>query len=105
MIRVTVSYPNKPGGKFDFDYYTTKHMKLVKDKFGPMGLAKTEVDKGVTGMPAGAPPQPYVAIGHMVFNSLGDFLKAEQAHGKDLGADIPNFTNIEPQFQISEIVA
>lgn len=105
MIKVTVLYANKPGGKFDFDYYTTKHMKLVKDKFGPMGLVKTEVDKGVTEMPAGAPPQPYVAIGHMIFNALGDFLKAEKAHGKDLGADIPNFTNIEPQFQISEIIA
>jgi uncharacterized protein (TIGR02118 family) len=105
MIRVTVLYANKPGGKFDFAYYTNKHMKLVKEKFGPMGLVRTEVDKGVGGMPAGAPPQPYVALGHMVFNSLGDFLKAEKVHGGALGADVPNFTNIEPQFQISEIVA
>jgi uncharacterized protein (TIGR02118 family) len=104
MIRVTVSYANKPGGKFDFDYYVTKHMKLVKEKFGPMGLVKTEVDKGLAGGAPGA-PAPYVAIGHMVFNSIDDFLKANQAHSGDLGADIPNFTNIEPQFQISEIVA
>ena len=104
MIRVTVSYTNKPGGKFDFDYYTTKHMKLVHEKFGPVGLVKTEVDKGLAGGAPGA-PAPYVAIGHMVFNSIEDFQKAEQAHGQDLGADIPNFTNIEPQFQISEIVA
>jgi uncharacterized protein (TIGR02118 family) len=105
MIRVTVLYPNKPGGKFDFDYYLNKHMKLVHDKFGPMGLVKTEVEKGLAGGAPGAPPQPYVALGHMMFNSLGDFLKANEAHGKDLGADVPNFTNIEPQFQISEIVA
>jgi uncharacterized protein (TIGR02118 family) len=104
MIKVTVLYANKPGGKFDFDYYIKKHMKLVKDKFGPMGLVKTEVDKGLGGRGPGA-PAPYVAIGHMVFNSIEDFLKAEQAHGKDLGADVPNFTNIEPQFQVSEIVA
>ena len=104
MIKVTVLYANKPGGKFDFDYYIKKHMKLVKDKFGPMGLVKTEVDKGLGGRGPGA-PAPYVAIGHMVFNSIEDFLKAEQAHGKDLGADIPNFTNIEPQFQVNEIVA
>jgi uncharacterized protein (TIGR02118 family) len=104
MIKVTVLYANKPGGKFDFDYYIKKHMKLVKDKFGPMGLVKTEVDKGLGGRGPGA-PAPYVALGHMIFNSIEDFLKAEQAHGKDLGADIPNFTNIEPQFQVSEIVA
>jgi uncharacterized protein (TIGR02118 family) len=105
MIKVTVLYANKPGGKFDFDYYIKKHMKLVKEKFGPMGLVKTEVDKGFAGMPAGAPPQPYVALGHMIFNSIEDFLKADEAHGKDLGADVPNFTNIEPQFQVNEIVA
>jgi uncharacterized protein (TIGR02118 family) len=104
MIKVTVLYANKPGGKFDFDYYIKKHMKLVKDKFGPMGLVKTEVDKGLGGRGPGA-PAPYVALGHMIFNSIEDFLKAEQAHGKDLGADIPNFTNIEPQFQVNEIVA
>jgi uncharacterized protein (TIGR02118 family) len=104
MIKVTVLYANKPGGKFDFDYYIKKHMKLVKDKFGPMGLVKTEVDKGLGGRGPGA-PAPYVALGHMIFNSIEDFLKAEQAHRKDLGADIPNFTNIEPQFQVNEIVA
>jgi uncharacterized protein (TIGR02118 family) len=104
MIRVTVSYANKPGGKFDFDYYLNKHMKLVHDKFGPMGLVKTEVEKGLAGGAPGA-PAPYVALGHMVFNSIEDFLKANEAHGGELGADVPNFTNIEPQFQVSEIVA
>jgi len=104
MIRVTVLYPNKPGGKFDFDYYLNKHMKLVHDKFGPMGLVRTEADKGLAGGAPGA-PAPYVALGHMVFNSIEDFLKANEAHGGELGADVPNFTNIEPQFQISEIVA
>ena len=104
MIRVTVLYPNTPGAKFDFDYYINKHMKLVKEKFGPMGLVKTEVDKGVSGMGAGTPP-PYVNLGYMVFNSIEDLVKANEAHGGELGADVPNFTNIEPQFQISEIVA
>ena len=31
--------------------------------------------------------------------------KATRAHGKELFADVPNFTNITPQVQISEIVA
>ena len=104
MIRVTALYPNKPGGKFDFDYYINKHMKVVKDKFGPMGLVKTEVDKGLAGGAPGA-PAPYVAIGQLIFNSSEDFQKCEAAHGGNLKADVTNFTNIDPQFQVSEIVA
>jgi uncharacterized protein (TIGR02118 family) len=104
MIRVTVLYPNKPGAKFNYAYYANQHMKMENEKFGPMGLVKSEIDKGIGGMGAGAQP-PYVAIGHLVFNSIEDFQKAHATHGGDLAADIPNFTNIEPQFQISEIVA
>ena len=104
MIRVTVLYPNKPGAKFDYDYYINKHMKMANEKFGPMGLVKSEVDKGVGGMGAGSPP-PYLTLGHLIFNSIEDLLKANEAHGGELAADIPNFTNVEPQFQISEIVA
>jgi uncharacterized protein (TIGR02118 family) len=104
MIRVTVLYPNKPGAKFDIDYYTKKHMKLVKAKFGSMGMVRSEVDKGIAGMPPGS-PAPYFAMGYMLFNSIEELQKADAKYGKDLAADIPNFTNIQPQFQISEIVA
>ena len=54
----------------------------------------------------GAPgaPAPFVGACHFYFNSLGDFQKAMGAHGKTLVDDIPNYTNISPQIQISEIV-
>jgi len=103
MIKVTVLYPNKPEGKFDHDYYANQHMKMVVEKFGPMGLVKGEIDKGIGGAAAGSPP-PYLALGHMIFNSIEDFQKALGAHGDEIMADIPNYTNIEPQIQISEIV-
>jgi uncharacterized protein (TIGR02118 family) len=103
MIRIAGLYSNKPGAKFDHDYYINKHMKMVYEKFRPMGLVKVEVDKGVSGMGADVPP-PYVAIGYMVFNSIEDFQKADAAHGANLVADQHNFTNIEPQMQISEII-
>ena len=38
------------------------------------------------------------------FNSLADFQTSMGAHGKTLLDDIPNYTNIQPQIQISEIV-
>jgi len=103
MIRVTVLYANKPEGKFDHAYYANPHMKMVNETLTPMGLVKSEIDKGVGGASAGSPP-PYVALGHMVFNSIEDFQKAWVAHGEKIMGDIPNYTNIDPLVQISEIV-
>jgi hypothetical protein len=41
---------------------------------------------------------------HDYFNTLGDFQKGMGQHGKELLGDVPNFTNIQPQIQISEII-
>lgn len=103
MIRVTVLYPATEGKKFDVDYYKNKHMKLVSDRLRAFGLVRTEVDKGVAG---GAPGSaaPYVAIGHVYFNSLDGFQKGMGQHGKEILGDIPNYTDIPPQMQISEIL-
>ena len=103
MIRLSVMYPQGEGKTFDIDYYAKKHMPLVKARWGGMGLVRYEVDKGVAGGAPGA-PAPYVSIGHVYFNSLGELQKAVAAHGPELFADVPNFTNITPQVQISEIV-
>jgi uncharacterized protein (TIGR02118 family) len=102
MVRISVLYPNEPGKKFDLDYYINKHMKLVRDRLGAFGVTRTEVDKGVAG---GAPGSsaPYVAIGHVYASSLADFQKGMGQHGKEILGDIPNYTNIQPQIQISEI--
>jgi uncharacterized protein (TIGR02118 family) len=95
MIRVSVLYPK--GGKFDFDYYVNKHMKLVHKLLDPFGLIKTEVDKGIGTV-------PFEAIGHLVFKSIEDMQKGLQAHDPELAADLVNFSDIKPQFQISEIL-
>jgi uncharacterized protein (TIGR02118 family) len=95
MIRVSVMYPQ--GGKFDFDYYATKHMGLVHKLLDSFGLVKAEVNKGVG-------DSPFIAIGHLVFNTMGEMQKGLQAHDPELAADLVNFTDIKPQFQISEII-
>ena len=96
MIRVSVMYPK--GGKFDFDYYVSKHMQLVHRLLDPFGLIRTEVDKG-TG------DAPFMAMGHLIFNTMEDMQKALQAHDPELAADVVNFTDAKPQFQVSEIIA
>jgi uncharacterized protein (TIGR02118 family) len=35
MIRVTFFYPNKPGSRFNADYYIDVHMPLVIKRLGP----------------------------------------------------------------------
>lgn len=95
MIRVSVLYPRP--GKFNFNYYAKEHMQLVHKLLDPFGLIKSEVDKGVES-------SPYLAVGHLIFNTMEDMQRGLQAHDPDLKADLPNFTDIEPQFQVSEIL-
>lgn len=104
MFRVSVFYPAGQGKKFDLDYYKGKHMDLVRQRIGKLGLVRIEVDKGIAGGAPGA-PAPFVSAGHLYWNSLDDFQKAMEQHGKELFADVPNFTDITPQVQISEIVS
>jgi len=103
MVRISVLYATSEGKKFDHDYYVNRHMKLVRERLNSFGLVRTEVDKGLGGGAPGA-PAPYAAIGHVYFNTLGDFQKGMAQHGKELLGDVPNFTNIQPQIQISEII-
>jgi uncharacterized protein (TIGR02118 family) len=103
MIRVSVLYPNT-GGTFNLDYYVNTHIPLVHQLMDSMGLVRTEVDKGI-GTAAPNAPAPYIAAGHLVFESVEKMQKALQAHDPALAADMPNYTDIRPEFQISEIVA
>ena len=104
MIRVTVAYPNEPGKKFDWDYYLNSHGPMVNKNMGNRGLVKAEVDKGVSGSDP-SEPAPFVAIAHLTFNTVEEVHEAFKAVGREVMGDIPNFTDIKPTFQISEIVA
>ena len=95
MIRVSVMYPT--GGTFNYDYYANSHMKLCHTLLDSFGLVKSEVDRGVA-------DSPYAAIGHLIFNSMEDMQKGLQAHDATLAADMVNYTDAKPQFQISEIL-
>ena len=103
MVRIAVFYPTSEGKKFDHDYFVNRHMKLVRDRLTSFGLVRTEVDKGMAGGGPGA-PAPYVAIGYVYFHSLDGFQKGMKQHGKEIMGDIANYTSIQPQTQISEII-
>ena len=102
MFKVSVMYPNEQGAEFDFDYYRTTHMELVQKHLKPFGLIKTGVEKGVSG--GGDQPAPYICIGHLYFESQDAYDKGIAEAGSILRGDIPNFTNLTPVRQISEII-
>ena len=103
MIKVTVLYPNEEGKKFDMDYYTGTHMPLVHSRLVSMGLLRTEVEKGISSADPNA-PAPFVAIGVLYFNTVEEVHEGFKTHGREVMGDIPNYTDISPQIQISEIV-
>ena len=102
MIRVSVLYPYQDDAKFDYTYYVTKHMVLVKERLADTGLLRIEADKAIGGGDPNA-PAPFLCVGHMYFNSIEDFQKGMATHGKELLADVPNYTNVRPQIQLAEI--
>jgi uncharacterized protein (TIGR02118 family) len=96
MKYVTVTYPNKNGAKFDFEYYMRKHIPIVS------GLLGTSIEQGLSSS-AGAPPTN-ICVARIRINSTEEFSSDMAAHGAKIMGDIPNYTNIEPKIQIDEVL-
>ena len=101
MIKVSAFYPNGEGKKFDMDYYSNTHLPLVQEKCGA-ALKGGAVEQGLSGGEPGS-PAIYVAMGHLLFDSVEAFQGAFGPHAKEIMADVPNYTDIQPTIQISEV--
>lgn len=101
MIKVGVFYPNNPGSKFDMKYYLEKHIPMVKQKIGP-ALKHVAVEQGLAGGQPSA-PMTYIAIGHLTFDSVDAFQQAFGPNAPAIMGDVPNYTDIQPIVQISEV--
>ena len=101
MIRVSVLYPRTEGESFDMDYYINKHMPMVADRLGS-ALKGMSVVEGIAGGQPGEPP-PFVCVGSLNFESVEAFQGAFGPHMAEIMGDIPNYTKIGAQIQISEI--
>ncbi len=102
MIKISVMYPNNAGARFDHDYYRDVHMPLVKSKMGDTCKFYT-VDKGLGGGAPGTPPL-YVGMCHIHCESVEAFEKGFGPHAAEIMADIPNYTDLTPTLQISEVI-
>lgn len=102
MIKVSVFYPNKPGARFDHAYYKDKHMPLVKTRMGAHCKYYT-VDKGLAGGAPNTGPT-YIAMCHIFCDSVESFQAGFGPHADEIMKDIPNYTDLEPVIQISDVV-
>ena len=101
MIKVSVFYPYRANARFDMNYYCEQHMPLVRRLLGS-AVKHTAVEQGLSGRTAGSSPL-YVALGHMYFESVPAFVEAWTPHAAEVLGDIPNYTDLQPQIQISEV--
>ncbi len=101
MTKVCVLYPNKPGARFDMDYYLKTHIPMVQRVLAP-SIRKVTVEEGVLG---GAPgtPAAYQLICELHFDSIDAFVAAFMPVAAQVQGDVPNYTDIEPVIQINEV--
>jgi uncharacterized protein (TIGR02118 family) len=101
MIKVSAFYPNEEGKKFDMDYYLNSHIPMVQEKLGD-ALKGGGVEQGLSGIEPGS-PATYVAMANLLFDSVETFQSSFGPHSEAIMADIPNYTDIQPTIQISEV--
>jgi len=101
MIKVSVFYPRREGSKFDIDYYCNSHIPMVRQKLGA-ACKGAAVEQGIAGATPGSPPA-FTAMGHLYFDSAEAFQTAFGPHAAAIMADIPNYTDIQPTIQISDV--
>ena len=102
MPIVSVVYPRREGATFDFDYYTSRHLPLVEERWrGDAGLLDAHGLRGVATADGSA--TPYMAMAFLRFAST-EALQAAMggAHAAEIIGDIQNFTNVQPEVQINE---
>ena len=101
-IKVSVLYPSGSNKTFDMDYYLNNHVPMVSGLLGDALIGAT-IEKGLGG---GAPdaPSTYVAMGNMYFDTMESFQNAFGPNAEAIMGDIPNYTNIEPVIQVSEVM-
>lgn len=101
MTKVIVGYPAGEGNTFDRDYYLSTHIPLVRERIGD-ALRGSMVEYGIGGAAPGS-EAPYMTLVTMYFDNVEAFQQSFGPHAQEIMSDIPNFTNVEPVVQVSEI--
>ncbi len=102
VIKVSIFYPNGKDKTFDRDYYVGKHIPLVLALLGN-DVQLGALEKGIYGE---TPDElsPYLVMAHLYFDSLEIYQKAFLPNIAEIRKDMPNYTNIVPIIQVSEVI-
>ncbi len=101
-IKMSVLYPSGEGKHFDMNYYSNNHVALLVKLLGD-AIIGASVENGLGGAAPGD-SAPFVAMGNLYFESMESFEKSFGPNAQTILADVPNYTNIEPVVQISEVI-
>jgi uncharacterized protein (TIGR02118 family) len=82
MVKVSVLYPNSADTKFDMTYYLNHHVPMVRRLLGS-ALRGVSVEHGVSGAEPGS-AAPYIAAGHLLFDSVQSFRESVAPHAQGL---------------------
>jgi len=75
---------------------------MLANLFGD-SLKDLAIDKGIAGRTPDE-PMPYLAIGYLYFDDLSAYENSFGPNAEKILGDIPNYTNIQPIVQISEVL-
>jgi uncharacterized protein (TIGR02118 family) len=101
MIKVSIIYPGGDDKTFNWEYYSSKHVPMLKSLLGDSIKAIT-IDKGISGRTPGS-PAPYLAIFNMYFKTITAYQNSFGPNAEKIRSDVANYTNIQPIVQISEV--
>ncbi len=101
MIKVTALYRWREGAHFNHDYYHSEHMRIARAALRPHGLVRLESDRVL--YPGEPRPGQVVALTNAFFSDLKQAQMAAKTTMAELSADIPNYTNIEPESYFAQL--
>ncbi len=101
MYCLTVTYPIGEDTRFDSDYYRDQHMPLCARLFADFGY-RGSVLRTNQGKAPGSGDLNYASV-DLLFDSLEQLQAALSAGGKEVSADLVNYTNAKPMMSFSEV--
>src|SRR5690606_15439904 len=103
MFKVTVLYRWREGARFDHGYYHGEHMRIAREALGPLGLVRLESERPLH--PGEPRPGQVVALTSAFFGTLEQAQAAARQSAPALMADIPNYTDLQPESYIAQVAA
>ena len=94
MISVHIMYPQTDDSTFDMSYYMSTHMPMFAESLGDACISW-----GATTVKTGT----WAAVGWAMVESQEAFDAALGEHGAKIMADIPNYTNVQPELVVGDV--